>query len=389
MIKKIDWVIILISIFTYLILLFTFKKEIFNYRFSKDLINRYFCSQDIPYEPPCKRIFLSDSEIQIAAGYLYAQGEDPAVINFQHPPFIAYLYGLTSIYFKNPYLLEIFFGMIYLILIYYLGVIIFKQRLISFLAVFLLLIDPLFIDISSQASFDLGQSVFNLLYFLSLIIWKNWFLSGVFLAMFAGSKFYAAAIFFGLIYHFYLYLKKELKIKDLFFHLFLAFFIFCLFYTSSFLRQGLKFNIFLFQLKLFKYWINHSITNLPFASVIFFLFGVFKKWWGSQEFSFSHIYNLFWPVSFFASFYLLKDIPLKKIFHIKKIRRRILKFKLSSLVNFVSANFSLKELVFVISPFYLVYLGPQAPFVRYFVIILPFSYLTLAYFIYKKVLKFK
>ncbi|MGB9707420.1 MAG: hypothetical protein ACPL1D_01570 [Microgenomates group bacterium] len=182
--KKIDWLIIFVLIISYLILLFNFKKEIFNYRFSQKTVERYLCSQDIPYEPPCKKVIVSDEEIHIAAGYLYAKGEDPSVINFQHMPFIAWLYGIISIYFKNPYLLEIFFGVLYLFLTYYLGIKIFKNQLISILTLLFLLIDPLFIDISSQASYELGQAVFNLLYFCSLFFLEELVFSRYFFGIF-------------------------------------------------------------------------------------------------------------------------------------------------------------------------------------------------------------
>lgn len=378
--KRVDWLIIFILTISYLILLYTFKNNIFSYKFSYETVKRYLCSQDIPYEPPCKRIIVSDEEIHIAAGYLYAKGEDPSVINFQHMPFIAYLYGLTAIYFKNPYLLELFFGVIYLFLIYYLGIKIFKNRLISLLSILLILIDPLFIDISTQTSYELGQAVFNLLYFFSVLIWKNWFLSGIFLAMFAGSKFYGAVIFFVILYHLYLYLKKEFEIRSFILSILTAFFIFNLFYIKSYLKQGLNFNIFFFQLKVIRFWINHSLTNLPFASLLLFILGIFKKWWGNYQFTFSHIYSFFWPMTLFAGLYLLKV----KFFNNKKMISKIM-FK----NDLLKRNLDFKVLVYLISPLYLIYLGMQSPFVRYFVIILPFSYLTLADFLARYILKRK
>lgn len=390
--KKIDYLIIFIFIFSYLILLYSFKKEIFDYRFSYETVKRYLCSQDIPYEPSCKRVIVSDEEIHIGAGYLYAKGEDPAVVNFQHMPFIALLYGLISIYLKNPYLLELFFGVIYLILVYYLGIKIFQKRIVSILTILILLIDPLFIDISSQASYELGQAVFNLLYFLSLFIWKNWFLAGIFLAMFAGSKFYGAVIFFAFIYHFYLYLKREFNWKKFVYHLILAFCVFNLFYINSYLKQGLNFNIFIFQLKVIKFWMSHSITNLPFASVLLFMFGIFKKWWEDYRFIFSHIYSILWPISLFSSIYLLKIIfnknKKKSLLLTKKFNSTfyVVAFKIGYLVKKLSENLNLKILIYLISPLYLLYLGTQAPFVRYFIIILPFSYLSLSYFIYLKII---
>jgi predicted membrane-bound dolichyl-phosphate-mannose-protein mannosyltransferase len=361
--KKLDFVIIFVIIISYLTLLLNFKKEIFNYRFSYEIIKRYLCSQDIPYEPNCKRVIVSDDEIHIGAGYLYAKGADPAVINFQHMPLIAYLYGFTSIYLKNPYFLEIFFGILYLFLTYFLADKIFGKRIIAILACLFLLIDPLFFDISSQASYELGQAVFAMLYFYSLLFLKNPIIAGIFLGLFATSKYYGAAIFFVLFLNFYLFIKKDFFWKKFFTHLLVAFLVFCLVYIKTFINHKFLFNIFFFQLKLLKYWINHSITNLPFASIILFLTGFFKKWWGDYRFTLINVWSIFWPISFFIEIYLLRDFIKTKKFDYKKIE--------------------IKTLVFALPIFYLLYLGSQAPFVRYFVILLPFSYMGLSYFLVK------
>lgn len=90
---KKDYLILCVILLIYVIILFAFKRSIFTYRFDRELVSRYFCSQDIPYEPPCPRVWLSDEKLHIAAGYLYATGSDPAVIDFQHMPLVAYLYG--------------------------------------------------------------------------------------------------------------------------------------------------------------------------------------------------------------------------------------------------------------------------------------------------------
>jgi len=359
--KKVDFIIVFVIVISYIILLFNFKKEIFYYQFSYETVKRYLCSQDIPYEVNCERVFVSDDEIHIGAGYLYAKGADPAVINFQHMPLIAYLYGFTSIYLKNPYLLEIFFGILYLFLSYFIAFKIFKKRIISILTCLFLLIDPLFFDISSQASYELGQAVFAMLYFYSLLFLKNPIISGIFLGLFATSKYYGAAIFFVLFLNLYLFLKKDFFWKNFFTHFLVAFIVFCLVYIKTFINHKFLFNIFFFQLKLLKYWINHSITNLPFASIILFLTGFFKKWWEDYRFTWINTWTLLWPISFFTELYLLRNFMKIKKFNLRKI--------------------DVKILVFALPIIYLLYLGSQAPFARYFIIFLPFSYMSLSYFL--------
>ena len=112
--KAIHIVFLTLIITVYLIVLFFRNPNIFSYKFDTSLVKKYLCSQDISHEPPCKRLFLSDEDIHIAAGYLYAKGSDPIVYNFQHPPLIKYLYGYSIILFHNPYFVQIGLGILFL-----------------------------------------------------------------------------------------------------------------------------------------------------------------------------------------------------------------------------------------------------------------------------------
>ena len=76
------------------------KPVVLNYQFHDRLIQQYLRSQDITHDV-AMRSFLSDSDIHIAAGFLYASGADPAEYNFQHPPFIKYLFGVSILIFNN------------------------------------------------------------------------------------------------------------------------------------------------------------------------------------------------------------------------------------------------------------------------------------------------
>ena len=208
--KNKDWLILLVLICVYIFLLLFFKKEIFKFRFDESLIKKYFCSQDITNEPPCKRLFLSDEEIYLSTGYLYAKGADPSLFNFEHPPLIKYLFGYSIILFSNPYFAQVSLGVLFLIVFYYLALKIYKSRNVAILASILILIDPLFLDVSSRPLLDLGQTLFMLLYFLSVFFWKEKFiLQGLFLALFAGTKFWITPLFFVFFFYGYkIYIKK-------------------------------------------------------------------------------------------------------------------------------------------------------------------------------------
>jgi len=349
--KKKDWLIIFLIIIFYLTLLFVFKNKIFTYKFNANLIELYFRSQDIPHEVK-GRVFLSDEEIHIAAGYLYLSGYEPTKFNFQHPPLIKYFYGLSILFLKNPYFAQILLGIGYLFLTYYLGRKTFKNKATPIVACILMAIDPLFLDVSSQALLDLGQAFFSLLYLITFIFFpKNFILQGISLGLFASSKFWAPVLFFVAVLVTYKYfIRKEKKLKTTIFSFLLAFFIFSLTYLKTFIDFEGKFNIIFYQLKILKYWLKHSITSAPFSSLILFLAGYFKTWWGKKEIIRSNIWSPTWPLSFISS--IVGIIKNKKNSH--------------------------KIIIFLIPLLYIFYIGFQAPFTRYFLIILPYLYLGLS-----------
>ncbi len=346
--------VILLVVF-YLIILFQSHKEIFYYRFNNELISRYMLSQDIPHEVPGKRLFLSDSEIHIASGYLYALGNNPTTFNFQHPPFIKYLYGFSILLFKNPFFIQIIFGIALLLLTYEISFLIFGSFLLALFTSLLLLIDPLFISISSQALLDLGQAVFILLYFYLLLKKKkvSSIFPGIILGILFASKFWIGSLFFILIFDVYFFLKTKLDLKDVVVHFLIASITFSVIYFKTFFDAKGFFNIIFFELKTVKYWLHHSTASIFGSSLFLFLTGNFKSWWGSKTIIKSGVWSPLWPIVFvFTSLRLVKLLIEKK--------------------------FDKEFLVALIPIAYLVYLGVQAPFDRYFILILPFFYIIFA-----------
>lgn len=355
----------------YLLIIFLRQPQIFTYRFDSALIDQYFLCQDIPNEVPGKRVFLSDGEIHQAAGYLYWQGHDPTEINFQHPPLIKYLFGLSIELFNNPFIPQIIFGTTLIYLTYLFGTRVFQSHYVGLIASLLLAIDPLLSSLSSEALLDLGQAVFILAYVLvSINPKRKYFWQGVYLGLIATSKFWAGALFFMVLTFAYKLIankkidknflkkiinKKEIKriIKLFFLQLLVAFVVFTSVYLPTFIYKRGLFNIVFFELKTLKYWFHHSISSIPFASLILFVTGYFKTWWDNTIVK-TPSWNILWPISFFISLFAIN----KSILNERRVNQQTLLFFLPLL--------------------YLIYLGVQAPFERYFIIILPFLYLSLA-----------
>ncbi len=351
--KPKDWIILGLIVGLYLSSLFIFKRQIFSFRFDKTLLDRYFVSQDIQGEVK-GRLFLSDADVYLATGYLYATGTDPTQGNFEHPPLIKYLFGYSVLLFNNPYLAQMVFGILALFLLYILGLKIYKNRFVSSLACLLLLFDPLFLDASSQTLLDLGQAAFLLLYIYSLLFHrKNIIFQGMALGLLSTSKFWAAPVFFIFIINLFLIYKKQFDLKQFIQHFLVASVVFSLMYLRTFMIKGGLFNIIFFELKVFKFWLDHSVASMLGSSILLFTTGFFKSWWGKREFLIGNIWFILWPVSLVVGI-------------------------VQGTLNVIKKRIRIQTLIAFIPLLYLIFLGVQAPFPRYFLIILPFLYLTLA-----------
>lgn len=353
-----NYLYLFILIALYLIILVIFNRQVFTYKFDSSLIKRYLCSQDITHEPSCKRLFLSDSDLYLASGYLYAKGNSPISYDFQVPPFLKYMFGYSIVLFNNPYVVQIGLGILFLSLTYLLGLKVFKRSEISLFACLFLIIDPLFVNLTVNTLLDLGQGVFLLAYLISLVFYeKEFIIQGILLGLLFASKFWGGSIFFILMFLIYLLYKRKFDLKRYLLHLVIAFIVFSLTYLKTFIDKGGLFNMFFFQLKVLKFYLNHDSASVFGSSLLLFLTGYLKSWWGNKAIVRSNIWSIFWPIGLVVS----SIFAIKEAFK-KKVNTRLL--------------------IGSIPLLYLVYLSAQAPFPRYFILILPFIYLTLSDFIY-------
>jgi len=319
-------------------------------RFSTNLIEKYLRSQDIPKDVK-GRVFLSDGEIHTAAGYLYTKGALPTEYNFQHPPFVKYLFGLSARFFKTTLPVQFLFSILNIALIYLFSLKLTKSQKISFLSTFLFVLDPLAQSSLNSTLLDPGQNFFILLFlYLSLFYPKNYVLQGVSLGLAAASKFWPPAAFFAVATFLYRFYKKNLSLKNTLKIISTSALIFTAAYFPIFLKGKGLFYFIWFQAKVIKYWLDHSISSLPGNNILLFTTGFFKSWWGEKGFLRSSTWSPLWPV-------LL-------VFNLIFLWRKTKKKELDKLffVSFLPVG-------------YLLYTTLQAPFDRYFLLILPLGYL--------------
>jgi hypothetical protein len=352
MFTKKDLFVYLFFIAAYLLILFGFHKEIFQYQESPNLINQYLNSQDIEGEVE-QRVFISDADIYLASGYLYTQGNSPTNFNFQHPPLIKYLFGFSAKFLGNPYYVQMVFGVLLLGLTYFLGIKLFSKRLIALVATLFLLIDPVFMNLSTQTLLDLGQAVFALGYLGAFVFLpENFLVQGIILGLFAASKFWStAAIWFTFLIIFQIFvLQKRINILKTFYSLVIALIVFSITYIQAFLVIEWQFNIFHYQLKVLKFMLSHNSAPGLGGSVVLFVTGYFTKWWNRLEPLKGDVWSFLWPMSLLFNLWAL-------------IRPKFTK---------------IQSVVYLLPLAYFILTVTQVPFTRYFIVILPLLYLVLS-----------
>lgn len=322
---------IILLLFAYFIFIFLNREKLFQ-KFNPEVVNRYLRSQDILDRDNAikNRIFISDEEIYIASGFLYTNGASPIEYNFQHPPFIKYLFGLSAKYFNLPLLPNMFFAGLLLLEVFLLGKLVFKSELVGLLSSLLLLFDPVFKEVTIYALLDLGQMVFLLGFILTTFFWKkHWIGQGVLLGLAVASKFYSPVIIFlGIIYT-YKILTKQFDLKREVLMLAVALVTFASIYAMSFMNG--YFNFLFHQAKIIKFMLDHN-QAVEWGGVIPMFFGGY----------------VMWPILFFVNLFVLFRSKFTGPFFV---------YGLISVVYFFVLFF-------------------QLPFTRYFILILPFLYLS-------------
>ncbi len=334
--------------------LFLKHQDLFKYKFNVNLISEYLRSQDIEDKGNAikDRIFLSDSDLYIASGYLYAKGADPTGYDFQVPALIKYLFGFSILAFGNPFYVQIVFGIALLWLTYFLGMKLFKNRAVSLIGTTLLLIDPVFGGMMNGALLDLGQTVFALSFVILMFFYpESFILQGITLGLFAASKFWSTAVIFVFLITIYkIFIRKErLNIKKIGLVLLTTLITYSLLYIKTFINNYGDFNIVIYQGKVLRYMLAHNSAGVPGGPIALFISGYFLPWWQN---GIIHIgdWSFLWPISFLASVFLIFKTKLK----------------------------DLRFFFYLLPIGYLLLTSTQVPFTRYFLIILPYAYLNLS-----------
>ena len=152
---------------------------LFTERFNPKLYEKKYNNSQ--YVIPQSKNPISDEELLSYAGYRYATGTNPILINSDHPPLGKYIIGWFTLLTGNNRSVSAFFAFCNLILVFSIIYFLTKSTLLSSFGMLLLSFDSMFVDqIIHSPILDIIQVFFLILYFLFLILWlkkQKWRLS--------------------------------------------------------------------------------------------------------------------------------------------------------------------------------------------------------------------
>lgn len=344
-----SFLIILISIFILIIVLYENKKTIF-VKFDPLISQKKYLQSQ--WVIPHSKNPISDEDLYAYAGYKYIKGENPILINPEVPPLGKYIIGLSILMFKNYHILAIIFAFLSLILIFIITFKIGNSYLSSSLSVFLTVINTIFLDqITHSGQLEIYQLFFLLLFILFISYYfknKNFLFllfSGISIGAFLSIKFflYHFALFNFWLILFFLLAKigKKLEFKQIL-NIFLVLnSVALLTFTATYFRffyLGGRIRDFLGTQKwIFLFYQQSKINQLKiigsYLSLIFL--NQWRYWSEGYPFLKYENWSIIWPLIFiFGSFSIYEVIKMRKKLQIKNYFILILLFSFFIVYNF-------------------------------------------------------
>lgn len=297
---------------------------------------------------------IGDDGLYAYVGWNYITGGDPTLLNAEIPPVGKYIIGIGEITFQNQNILILLVGLSCLGVLYLVNIRIFKDKLLSFIPVFLFSFDPLF---SSQLRAPYLDTMYLLFLLLALLctLQKRYVLSSLMLGLFAATKFPAGSLFLFAPIFTWVFLYDRKGFKKYLISLLLWPLVFLLSYTMYFVKGGSMIG-FLGVQKWIVHFYQTGVKSSPGIVYPMILFGNWYTWFGGlQKVS---EWNLLWPISFIGSVFAALPLAPQII-----LRSKRLKSKDEAIVL---------VLFWVIS--YLMFLSFTPVFPRYLLLLLPFMY---------------
>lgn len=295
--KRVIWWIILGIIILKLSLFLYSAKMFFLWPFDVKFLSEVYSKSQYVIGSASKGI--GDDGLYAFAGYYYLfQKGDVTTVNFEHPPLGKYLIGISILLFKNENVINIFYFVIILVLIYYLGKIILKNEILSLIPVFVFSTNSFFLDNLIRSLLDLPYTLFFILgvYFFLQGLKKssNFYFSSLFWAAAFSTRFFPSLVIIYAVFLIILFIyKRKLVLTFLISSLIIP--LFYLLIHFSFFLNNHTFIEFLRHKK----WMLSWFTGSPII-VGNLLRNVLTGWYIDSvgDFKFSSDWNIVWALVF-------------------------------------------------------------------------------------------
>lgn len=303
---------------------------------------------------------IDDETLYLYAGMVYAHGENPVEVNFEHPPLGKYLWGWSWRYFGNPYFLNPLVVLLALLMFYLLG----RQlglpdwTLIVGQALLIILLQPssLLRSLLDTQLFALSLTFFVLLFSKLPPLYRS-LLGGVVLGMLASIKYPLPNLLpFILVLGLLSTTMKKRYFLPL--SLIVAALVYLLSYWAYFASGKNLLDWFSFEKYRLSWWLNDRAQRFYLIWQVLFL-GKSHAWWQGGGWHDDGGWSPILPITFIISLFSLFVTAAENKFRLWSCCRRRSQFCLLTIYSFI---------------FLLLYTIGSAPYARYLYLLFPIWY---------------
>ena len=187
--------------------------KLYSIPFNHQAISKVYNHSQFAPKPEDRRVIIEDYDLFAYSGYLYLKGQTPADIQIEHPPLAKYFFGLSILLFSNPNVIQIFFGIGTLFLIFLISNRILRNKTLALVPPFLFSFDGIFKEQLALSYLDLPHLFFICLalffYFKAEKTRNYYYLAVIFLGAVIMTKYMGFAIIPLLLVYTFVKRKKD------------------------------------------------------------------------------------------------------------------------------------------------------------------------------------
>ncbi|MBI2420756.1 MAG: glycosyltransferase family 39 protein [Candidatus Levybacteria bacterium] len=262
----------------------------------------YSTSQYVQKEEPG---IIPDQTLESFAGGAFLRGINPISIIHDQPPMGRYILSLSILLFDNPNTIIILLSLLSGLGVFFIGKLILKNTLLSFIPLAIIINEPLFINKFYNSPLlepiQLPFIIFTIYFFILGIVKKDyvrWFIfTSIMLGFVISIRFFIVGLLLALTMIIYFLINKQFNKKFFAFLLSLpiAIVILLISYARTIQLGSSPFQIFGVQKYIYTY--HKAQLSLPFSFWDLLLFNRWHTWWGAREISSDFQWIIIWPIS--------------------------------------------------------------------------------------------